>query len=488
MNQIFRSWSGRLRKSRMSIEPFGAVVILLGLLALALEVPFFVYLFLISTLLGAAGAIILTSFGSANLSPAHLLLGFLSLKMLIDRGRVELALSGVAFPREGFWLLLTVVYATAGAYIMPRLFEGVTDVFAISRDPGTSTTLWPLHPVTGNVTQTIYFIGDFICFLVFYSFARDARLTRALCHAGILCGVLNLAFVVVDLATYWTGTAELLSFLRNASYRMLDDVEILGLKRIVGSFTEASAFAYASLGLFAFTGKLWLRGIYPGLNGLVALFTLIALLASTSTTAYAGVGILLALEYLGCLRAIRAGRGTSSCVVFAFLGPLLALVAIVMLALDHSSWSFAQDLLNKTLFDKMTSSSGMERSSWNTQTIANFIATSGFGVGVGSTRASSLLFAVLGSLGVFGSITYGIFIVAVLVRRDADHDRFSDSLRAAAQSACLASLIAGCMAASFIDIGLPFFLFAGTAAGLRGSQERRTTNAPGDQLQPEWVG
>ena len=371
------------------------------------------------------------------------------------------------FPREGFWLLLTVVYAAAGAYIMPRLFEGVTDVFAINRDPGSSTTLWPLHPVTGNVTQTIYFIGDFICFLVFYSFARDPRLTRALCYAGMLCGVLNLAFVVVDLATYWTGTAELLSFLRNASYRMLDDVEILGLKRIVGSFTEASAFAYASLGLFAFTGKLWLRGIYPRLNGLIALFTLIALLASTSTTAYAGVGVLLAIEYLGCLKAMRDGRGTSSSVVFALLGPLLALAAIVMLALDHASWLFAQDLLNKTLFDKLSSSSGMERSSWNTQAITNFIATSGFGVGVGSTRASSLLFAVLGTLGVFGSITYAIFIVTVLIRRDVGHDWFSDSLRAAAQSACLAALIAGCIAASFIDIGLPFFLFAGTAAGLR---------------------
>src|SRR6201999_1999117 len=172
--------------------------------------------------------------------------------------------------------------------------------------------------------------------------------------------------------------------------------------------------------------------------------------------AYAGVGVLLAWEYLGCLKAIRAGRGTSSCVVFALLGPLLALVAIVMLALDHSSWLFAQDLLNKTLFDKLSSSSGMERSSWNTQAITNFVATSGFGVGVGSTRASSLLFAVLATLGVFGSVTYGMFIVGVLVRRDTGHDWFSDSLRAAAQSACLAALLAGCIAASFIDIGLPF--------------------------------
>ncbi len=472
----------------MSIEPFGASVLLLGLLALKLEAPFSIYLFLISTLLGAAGAVILTSFGSANLPPAHLLLGFLCLKILIDRGRTTLAVDGVAFPREGFWLLLTVIYAVAGAYIMPRLFEGVTDVFAISRsDFGGSTTLWALHPVSGNVTQTIYFVGDFVCFLAFYSFARDPRLTRALCHAAMLCAILNLGFVALDLVTYWTGTAEVLSFLRNASYRMLDDVEILGLKRIVGSFTEASAFAYASLGLFAFTGKLWLRGIYPGLNGLVALLTLVALLASTSTTAYAGVGVLLALEYVGCLKTIHDGRGTNSCVVFALLGPLLALVAIVMLALDHSSWLFAQDLLNKTLFDKLSSSSGMERSSWNTQAIANIAATFGFGVGVGSTRASSLLFAVPATLGVFGSVTYGIFILVLLLRRDAGRDWFSDSLRAAAQSACLASLIASCIAASFVDVGLPFFLFAGTAAGLRDYQLVTETETSNDRLRSEWA-
>jgi hypothetical protein len=143
--------------------------------------------------------------------------------------------------------------------------------------------------------------------------------------------------------------------------------------------------------------------------------------------------------------------------------------------------------LNKTLFDKLTSSSGMERSSWNSQAIINIIATSGFGVGVGSTRASSLLFAVLGTLGVFGSITYGIFILVVLLRRNAGRDWFADSLRAAAQSACLASLIAGCIAASFVDIGLPFFLFAGTAAGLRDSQQGEVTDLLEGRFRPEWA-
>jgi hypothetical protein len=73
------------------------------------------------------------------------------------------------------------------------------------------------------------------------------------------------------------------------------------------------------------------------------------------------------------------------------------------------------------------------------------------------------------------------------MRRDAGRDWLVDALRVAAQSACLAALIAGCIAASFVDIGLPFFLFAGTAAGLRDSQASPATDAPADQLQPEWA-
>ena len=42
---------------------------------------------------------------------------------------------------------------------------------------------------------------------------------------------------------------------------MLNDGELGGLKRIVGSFSEAGAYSYAALGLYAFALALWLEFI-----------------------------------------------------------------------------------------------------------------------------------------------------------------------------------------------------------------------------------
>jgi hypothetical protein len=433
-----------------------------------------IYLFIISTLFGAAAAIVLTSFGSANLPPAHLMLGAIVIKFALDKKWISLALDSLVFPREGFWLLFTVIYGTASAYLMPRLFQGATDVFAISRiDPSTSTVLFALGPVSGNVTQAIYLIGDFICFLIFYSFARDPRMVVVLCHAAIACAVANLAFAVIDLVTYWTGTADLLEFLRNASYRMLDDVEVMGLKRVVGSFSEASAYAFATLGLFAFTGKLWLRGIYSWLTGPVAGLSLIALLWSTSSTAYGGLFLLMAVEYTACVAQLVTGRSSRIAAAFVVLAPLALAAMVVIMMLQEDMWLFVQELANSSIFDKLASSSGMERGTWNRQALVNFFDTFGLGVGVGSTRASSLLLATLGSTGIVGSFTYGAFFLRLMLNRSSgDTDWFVSSTRAAAKSASLSYLIAGSLSGSFLDVGLPFFIFAGIASGIARVQTR----------------
>jgi hypothetical protein len=451
----------------VSIEPFGVLTIICGLLVLVSAPALAIYLLIISTLFGAAGAVTLTSLGSANLPPSHLLLGFIVIKFLLERKWIALALESLVFPRGGFWLLFTVVYGAASAYLMPRLFQGATDVFAISRsDSAANTILLALAPVSGNVTQTIYLIGDFICFLIFYAYAREPRMIVVLCHAAIACAIANLAFAVIDLVTYWTGTADLLTFLRNASYRMLDDVEVMGFKRIVGSFTEASAYAFATLGLFAFTGKLWLRGIYSWLTGPIAGLSLVALLASTSSTAYVSLVLLLAAEYAICVTQLIAGRSCRTAAAFVVLAPILAATLMLFLVLQEDTWLFVQDLVNKTVFDKLASSSGTERSSMNTQALINFFDTYGLGVGVGSTRTSSFLLVVPASVGVLGSLIYTAFMVCLLKASPAGADWFAASTRAACQSACMSFLIAGSLAGGSMDLGLPFFIFAGLVSGI----------------------
>jgi hypothetical protein len=108
----------------------------------------------------------------------------------------------------------------------------------------------------------------------------------------------------------------------------------------------------------------------------------------------------------------------------------------------------------------MSTSSGIERSSWNSQAIQNFFDTYGFGAGNGSIRASSFPIAVLSSLGIYGTASYAMFLLSIwLKRQNAAWPEFQ-ATRIAARSACLAWLLAASASASFIDLGLPFFAFA----------------------------
>ena len=77
----------------------------------------------------------------------------------------------------------------------------------------------------------------------------------------------------------------------------LNDNELAGFKRIVGSFVEASSFGYLTLGYFAFATTLWLNGIVARLTLPLSMLSLLALLLSTSTTAYVGLAAYLTVLF-----------------------------------------------------------------------------------------------------------------------------------------------------------------------------------------------
>src|SRR6185312_7042526 len=106
----------------MTIEVIGAIAFVLGLFSLfAGSTNLIVYIFFAATLLGAAAAVVLDSLGGTTVQPAHLLLGFLTLKLLSKPHVRAGVLRAVAFGSPGFWLLATAGYATLTAYLMPRL-------------------------------------------------------------------------------------------------------------------------------------------------------------------------------------------------------------------------------------------------------------------------------------------------------------------------------------------------------------------------------
>ncbi len=117
----------------MQIEVLGLVAFGFGLLGWVVGPGLSILVFFVSTLLGAAAAVTVTALGDANIQPAHLMLGFVTIAALANRDLSGAAARALSFPRAGFWLLLTGAYTAVSAVIFPRLFAGATYVFAIAR-------------------------------------------------------------------------------------------------------------------------------------------------------------------------------------------------------------------------------------------------------------------------------------------------------------------------------------------------------------------
>jgi hypothetical protein len=448
----------------MTLEYVGIVTLLVGILSLFRKPPFIVYFFFCSTLLGSAAAFVLL--GGTNISPAHLLLGFLSLRLLADKELSKQAMQELSFGRPGFWLLMTLTYSIVGAYCLPRLLAGETSIFAVRAE---IPYVVALRPSMSNLTQSIYFTANFVCFVLLSAYARTHGGTRILGSAALFCACLNLIFGALDLATYNTNTTELFAPIRNANYAMLDDAEIGGLKRIVGSFTEASSFAAATLVYFAFTCQLWLLGIKPRLTFTLAMLSLFAVTLATSTTGYVGLAVILGYLYLQELLQALHRPVTIQARSFILATPFVLAVLVLIIALSADYSAYILNLLDGTIFNKLSTSSGVERSTWNSQALKNFVDTFGFGTGNGSSRASSFPIAVLANLGFIGTFIFSLFLVTLFLNgngKGRPHE-LDEAYRRAARMACLSCLIAATISGTLVDLGLPFYAFAGLCSATR---------------------
>ena len=446
----------------MTVELIGVIALIIGLVSIFRPPTFIIYAFACSTLLGAAAAFNLDSLGGQSISPAHLLLGFLFFKLLCERDIRTKTLEAIELGRPGFWLMVTVILSLFTAYFMPRLFQGQTFVYAVRATIG---GVVPLEPATSNVTQSIYFIADAICFVVMSGYAATRGGIKVMLNVVLVVATTNLVFAALDLLTYFTNTAVVFSFIRNANYNMLAETELAGFKRIVGSFVEASSFGATTLGYFAFIGRLWLLGLYPRLTFTLSSLSLCAALFATSTTAYVGLASLLAFIYLELMIRAMVRPLTFQMRIFLFGAPLLLAIVAIGIALNDSYSDYVQNLLDTFLFNKLSSASGEERSAWNRQALQSFFDTFGFGFGNGSGRASSFPVAALASLGLFGTALFSMFFVSLFFgsSSSATLDPVDRAARQGAKYMCLAWLISGTISAPMIDLGPAFYFFAALA-------------------------
>jgi hypothetical protein len=457
----------------VSLEPIGAVVILLGLLAILRGPGSTLVAFAIAILMGSAAVLNLPALGNASILVGHTMLVFLVLAMLPRPAYRDAALASLSFAGAGFTLLLVSAYGVLSSVFLPRIFAGATDVYSLARDAEEQAriVISGLMPRSTNITQGAYLAINLACFALAAAFVRvkgPAVLARAL----LIAAMANLLFAVIDLVTYATGEAELLSFVRNANYAILDKAEVAGLKRIVGLYPEASSFAYVTIGLLAYTARLWLGGVWTGVTGSVALLLLLVLLLSTSTTAYASLALLVVAIAAGCAMRLHRGQGSGLDMLTLLVIPPLALAVVLGVMLMPGMLDVAMETLNRTVVGKLDTSSAAERSRWNTQGLQAFADTYGFGAGVGSVRTSSFLVALLANTGVLGAALFALFLGRVLLAPRRTAPPGTDRVLAEAGAmGCLGLFISAAISVTSTDLGLLFFLFAALAAAPRGAAQ-----------------
>lgn len=444
------------------IEPIGIVTLLVGAICLATTLRATISVFVTSALLGSSAAFLL---GGANIQPGHVLLGFLVLAVVLRPHLIGPAATALRWDRPGFWLACLTIYGVCTAYFYPRIFAGLTQIIPLGTTEfdDTGATV-PLTTVSSNFTHSVYQVADLLCFLAVSAIANVSRQGFMACIAALFAYAIgNTVFAVVDVATYYTGTEWLLSFIRNARYTLHTDVEVYGMKRIVGSFTEASSMGRSTLGVLGFTGTLWLLGYRTYLTGFLAAFSAVLLAVCTSSAALAGIPVMALLLYMTALGSagLSDSRRNATATVL-FVPPVVVAGALALLLLPDL-FRTAYNYVDFVVLQKSVSHSGVERGSWNDIAMQNVIDTAGLGVGLGTVRTSGILQAVLANTGVLGAIFYALFFLLAVFGTNRIPASPMTGFRAAARNGFLGLMIGDLVVCPSIDQGLLFYTMAAVA-------------------------
>jgi hypothetical protein len=451
----------------MTVTIFGFLVVLVGGGLLVVGSLLHMLLFVLyCSLMGGSAAIVLTALGNSSVSPANLALLFLVLRCLLPAPGRTLALKQ-ALAANG-WLALFVGYGLVGAFLLPRVFEGAIQVAPLRPIPGRLFNTQPLAFSNQNITVAFYTAGTLMAAVGAHIAVRGEHAARAVARAAGRIGAIHAGLGIASVLLAGTALNAFFVFFRNGFYAQLNQ-SFGGFVRMNGIWAEPAIFAAYGFAWLVFLTELWLRGVERRFTAPAALILFLALVASTSSTAYVGIA---AYATILLLRQLTVGGipGGRLLTLFAVLGTGVAgllLMAIAQPALAER----ILDLLALTTVDKLDSGSGQQRALWARQGIDAVRVSWGLGIGPGSFRSSSILTAILGAVGVIGSLAF----VAHLVRVFMPLKRSTwivppapeAAVGAAASWTAVVMLIPATFSAANSDPGLLWGMFGGMALALR---------------------
>lgn len=452
----------------MQLTIFGLLIFVVGFyLLLVRRVEAMFAFVMICTLMGGSAAVIVTALGGASISPGHLALGFLMLRIMLHSDVGQAAQGAFA---ANIALIVYAAYSVASAIALPRIFRHELDV--VPMRPAGLRSLYdsfPLEPSSQNVTTAVYIVGTLLMALCAFVVARQAqgavRFVKAACWlVGIHCALGIASAVAGD-----TFLRPALAVFRNGSYAQVEQ-QVGGFVRIAGIFPEASSYAGYSVGWLVLMTECWFRNILPRWTGPLAALMAAVLICSTSSTAYLSLAVYAAIIVARLLLFPNfiSFRKFISLALFCFTSVLLV---CLLMALKPALAETLLKLLERMTLAKANSNSGLQRAFWARQGLTAFQTSYGLGIGVGSFRSSSFFTAIIGSVGIIGSAAFLAYMTRIFLpwRSSTFYSAVEpvEGVGVCASWAAILSLIPAAVSAPSPDPGLPFAILAGMALGLR---------------------
>lgn len=362
--------------------------------------------------------------------------------------------------RATFYLALTVFIGSILAIVSPRIFQG--EFLVVPLISGDESRIIPVGPVSGNITQTGYAIGNLLAFwagrvLLLRNGGIDAY-QRSMIHLSLLVSLTGF----LSIFEFYTKIPSLLEVFRTAY--LTHHQSFSGMPRIAGTYPETSVFSSVALGLFAFCSQLWLHQIQVQATRPATISLLLLLLLSTSGTAYAGLGLYSVFFLFSITQHIKRFRIPPLVTWLLVCALFTSCVVAVLIVFENSIVTIVLDFFDEAVFGKMSSSSGVVRGNWNYYGMKSFLNTYGLGIGFGSIRTSSLAVTVLSNLGILGTASYLLFLREVLRSPSSWQPPPMAALIDASRHGLLASLCAAVISATTFSLSVNVYLFAAMAS------------------------
>lgn len=394
----------------------------LAMWGLASRRPVLIYLFFATMSVGAFAVVPTGLTGGLTFTATPILALILIARTFVNRSGPSTLLAYGVMPQRLMLLFLFWLVAAVTTVFMPRLFAGAATVVPVR---GILSATAPLRPTAQNLSQFAYVTISVFTVFAFAKLMQSPVMRQHALKAMCLGGLVTAVTGLLDFASQYVPISPLLEPFRTASYALATSVEVLGSKRVVGLMPEASAYGSHCLaflcGLYFYRRGIVsdrVRNVYAPV--VLGLLMVCAWLAKSSGT-YVGLAIFVvvaAAEWL--LRAnvteqrgaiYRRGLGGEMTVVVSIIIGCLLLVIVTPQVLDAV---FA--LIDRMVLQKGESASFAQRGMWRSVALASVFDTYGFGVGLGSTRASSSLMAIASSTGVIGAMMFYGFVLQSLLR------------------------------------------------------------------------